>query len=117
MFREVLERIVDSLKETYGIFVMDSDGLSVEKVVLGDEYTLETLAVECANYMKNAQVMLSNPQLGGADELFLSAQRIQILVKTLSPDYYLILFLKPGASVGQARYELSKAKLDLAKEF
>jgi len=117
MFREVLERIADSLKEIYGIFVMDSDGLSVEKVVLGDEYTLETLAVECANYMKNAQVMLSNPQLGGADELFLSAQRIQILVKTLSPDYYLILFLKPGASVGQARYELSKAKLDLAKEF
>jgi predicted regulator of Ras-like GTPase activity (Roadblock/LC7/MglB family) len=117
MFREVLGRIVDSLKDVYGVFVMDSDGLSVEKVVLGDEYILETLAVECANYMKNAQIMLSNPQLGGADELFISASRMQILVKMLSSDYYMILFLKPGASLGQARYELSKAKLDLAREF
>ena len=54
---------------------------------------------------------------GEVEELTVVTEKNSMLLRNVSPGYFIILMMGPGGSLGKGRYELKKASYELAPEF
>jgi predicted regulator of Ras-like GTPase activity (Roadblock/LC7/MglB family) len=47
----------------------------------------------------------------------LLTERVVVVLKAITTEYFLMMILSEGANIGRARFELKKAKYILEKEF
>lgn len=119
MFKEPLEKIIERTDGCIGALIMGTDGIAVEKVFVpeGHDTNLDVAAAEFTSLVRNAQRTGADSGLGNLRELVVSCEEATIVMRLLSPDYFMVLALKPDGNLGRSRFELRKAELELAKEF
>ena len=119
MFRQALSEIVERTEGATGALIMGMDGIAVERVFLpeGSDANMDVAAAEVTSLVRSAVRAGSNTGLGPLGELFLSYGQARILARLFSPEYFVVLSLRPDGNLGRARYELRKAELRLAREF
>ena len=119
MFKQALSEIVERTEGATGALIMGMDGIAVERVFLpeGSESNMDVAAAEVTSLVRSALRAGSNTGLGSLNELFVSFEQAQIMARMFSPEYFIVLAMKPGGNVGRGRYELRKAELRLAREF
>lgn len=119
MFREALEKINEQTEGALGSLIMGTDGIAVEKSLLteGIEMNLDVAAAEVTSLVRTAQRSGRDTGMGATKELFLSYERMNVIARLVSHEYFLVLALKPDGNIGRGRFELRKAELDLAREF
>ena len=98
---------------------MGMDGIAVERVFLpeGSDSNMDVAAAEVTSLVRGALRAGSNTGLGSLNELFVSFEQARIMARMFSPEYFIVLAMKPEGNVGRGRYELRKAELRLAREF
>lgn len=116
MFKLLLQEILDRINHSIGVVMLDLDGLIVDKVIRDDEQEAENLAVECINLIKETRLLTLNPQVGALEELTLQTEKMRFILRAITPEYFLILLMKPQALTGLARYQLAKSRFKLEKE-
>jgi predicted regulator of Ras-like GTPase activity (Roadblock/LC7/MglB family) len=119
MFKEALQAIVQKTDGAIGALIMGSDGLEVEKFFSDDgrDANLDVAAAEFTSLVRNATRSGSDLALGSLRELVISLEKVTIVMRMLSRDYFVVLAIKPDGNLGRGRYELRKGELLLAKEF
>jgi predicted regulator of Ras-like GTPase activity (Roadblock/LC7/MglB family) len=117
MFSAKLLSVLEKVKGSQSIFIMDGDGLFIDKAFATSDRSYETLAVECTSLIKNSLSFTANPQLNNMEEIILNSEEIRIIIRIIVPNYYLLLFTGVGTNLGKARYELLMAKYDLEEDF
>jgi predicted regulator of Ras-like GTPase activity (Roadblock/LC7/MglB family) len=119
MFKQALAEIVERTEGATGALIMGMDGIAVEKVFLpeGSDANIDVAAAEITSLVRNAMRAGVNTGLGTLEELFISFERVRILARMFSPEYFVVLALKPEGNLGRGRYELRKTELRLAREF
>ena len=119
MFREALAEVVERTEGATGALIMGMDGIAVERVFLpeGSEANMDVAAAEITSLVRGAVRAGSNTGLGAPQELFVGFEQGRILARMFSPEYFVVLTLKPDGNLGRGRYELRKAELRLAREF
>ena len=119
MFKEALRGINERTEGALGALIMGTDGISVEKVMLeeGADANIDVAAAEVTSLVRNAQRAGKDTGLGAMRELMLSFEGMNIIVRLVSADYFVVLALAPEGNIGRGRFELRKAELDLAREF
>ena len=117
MFSAILINVLEKVKDSLSIFIMDGDGLFIDKAFATADRSSETLAVECTSLIKNSLTFTANPQINVLEEIVLNSVELRIIIRTITPNYYLLLFTGINANLGTARYELLKAKCDLEEDF
>ena len=103
-----LEAVVKQVDGALACSVMGFDGISVETHQVGsvDEVELQSTWVEYANLLnqvKNAAELL---RTGGLSEVSIGTEKVVTLMRLVSPEYFLVLALKPDGNFGKARYAL-----------
>lgn len=116
MFKTLLQEVLDCVDHSMGIVVLDSDGLVVDKVIRGEEEKTENLAVECINLIKETRLLTLNPHVGALEELTLQTERMRFILRAITPEYFLVLLMKPQGLAGLARYQLAKSRFKVEKE-
>lgn len=116
MFKLLLHEILDRISHSIGAVVLDPDGLIIDKVIRENEQETENLAVECINLIKETGRLTLNPQVGSLEELTLQTQKMRFILRAITPEYFLILLMKPQGLTGLARYQLAKSRFKLEKE-
>ena len=111
-FLSHLESIVAQVDGSIACSVMGFDGIAVETLQVpsaaehATSIELSTAWVEYANILtqlKNAAEVLKT---GSIAEVSVNSEHLITLMRMVSPEYFLVLGLKPTGNYGKARYVL-----------
>ena len=116
-FLETLKDISDRLGDVQCVLLMGNDGLPIEKITLNKDLNIELLLAEFTTILRNTAQAAAEVEAGNLDEIILLTEQMILLVKAITPEYFLLMVLPQGSNLGRARFELKKARYALEKEF
>ncbi len=119
MFEQRLAGIASRLDGLVFASLVAADGIRVESCTGTDELgelNTDNLAVELLTQLKTISQDHGELGLGEVFEYSLATERFSVMLGRVAPNYYLMLVLTVGASVGRARFELRRAPLVFEKD-
>ncbi len=99
-----------------GAIIMGMDGIALEKTALEDASTLEALAAEHTSLLRFTVASIPEMAAGPLEEFIVCTASRIIVIKMLTPEYFMLVLLARDGNLGRARFELKKARYLLAKE-
>jgi predicted regulator of Ras-like GTPase activity (Roadblock/LC7/MglB family) len=109
MFKEVLQGIRDRVEGALAVSLIGLDGIAIDSIK-DDAVALDVMGAEFGGFVKS--VRLSNTDLDTGDVLqfALVTEKFITFLSAVTPEYYVLLVLRPDGNYGRARFELAKAK-------
>lgn len=84
---------------------MGLDGIPVESYVrLGDRIDINTVAMEFSFILGQVRKAGDSLQVGSLEELAVKAQRLMLVCRMLSPQYFVAVAMAPDGNFGKCRY-------------
>ncbi len=110
-FRDTLEHICRSVDGTLAASIMGYDGIEVETCEVPSaaeavEVNLGSAMVEYSNVFGQFRQAAAQLEAGEASEFTLRTEKLVAVGRSLSPEYFVVMALAPGANAGKARYVL-----------
>ena len=114
MFKKVLQGIRDRVEGALAVSLMSLDGIAIESIK-DDTVPLDVLGAEFGGFIKSIR---PNPELNTGEVLQFSlvAEKYVTFLSAVTPEYFVLLVMRPDGNYGRARFELSKAKHALRDE-
>lgn len=122
-FFNILQAMVDGVNGSVAATIMGIDGLPIEKYTSGEKFgrsivdcDIETVGIEYGKVIeeiKNASGILG---FGGVDEITVATAGNCLLVRMITPQYFIAFALTQGANLGKARYLMKKAAVEAKEE-
>jgi predicted regulator of Ras-like GTPase activity (Roadblock/LC7/MglB family) len=116
MFKDLLRRVCQQVDGCLGIVIVGMDGIPIEEITLSD-LDFEQLGAEFSSLLKNSEHLANRSALGGFQEMTLSTNKARFVLRSITPDYFILLALSEEGNYGRSRYELRKAQAILETEF
>lgn len=115
MFRQTLASIRDRVDGALAISLIGLDGIAVESLN-ENRVPLDVLGAEFGGFIKS--IKLSNTELntGEVQQFSLTTERYLTFLSQVTPEYFILLVMRPDGNYGRARFELARAKNTLARE-
>jgi predicted regulator of Ras-like GTPase activity (Roadblock/LC7/MglB family) len=110
VFKDVLTSIRDRVDGALAVSLIALDGISVETVQdRNDGVPLDLLGAEFGSFIKSIR---PNTEIGTGEVLQFSlvTEKYITFLSAVTPDYYILLVLRPDGNYGRARFELARAK-------
>lgn len=117
MFAGLLQQIIERVEGAQSAAIMGLDGMLVERTGREHYDELDVIAAEYASLLRTTIRTAGDTELGDLWEMIVAAERATLMIRVLSPEYFLLLLLAPDANLGRARFEMRKAQLILEHEF
>lgn len=115
MFRDVLSGLHQRIEGTIAASLIGLDGIAVETV--GDRtIPLDVLGAEFGSFIKSIRHANTELDTGEVLQFSLVTEKFVTFLSEVTPEYYILLVLKPEGNYGRARFELSRAKYLLRDE-
>lgn len=107
-FRDVLAGIRDRVEGAVAVSLISLDGIAIESL-RSDEVPLEVLGAEFGGFIK---AIRPNAELdtGEVLQFALVTERYITFLSAVTPEYFVLLVLRPDGNYGRARFELARAK-------
>ena len=109
MFRDVLTGLRDRIEGAIATSLIGLDGIAVETVG-GGEVPLDVLGAEFGAFIKSIHNTNTELDTGEVLQFTLVTEKYVTFLSEVTPEYYILLVLRPDGNYGRARFELSKAK-------
>jgi predicted regulator of Ras-like GTPase activity (Roadblock/LC7/MglB family) len=105
LFAETLRKIVDNVDGAIAAVIMGLDGIPVESYVRqSDKVDVNTVGMEFSFILTQVRKAGDSLQVGGLEELTVKAQRLMLVCRMLSAQYFVGIVMAPEANWGKARY-------------
>jgi len=105
LFAETLRKVVDNVDGGLAAVIMGLDGIPVETYVRqSDKVDVNTVAMEFSFILTQVRKAGDSLQVGGLEELAVKAQRLTLVCRMLSPQYFVAIAMAPEGNFGKARY-------------
>ena len=106
-FREHLQDVCKSVDGAVACSLMGVDGIEVDTHVEGGgDVDVKSLLVEYSGLLRSAREAADVHQAGGLSEVSINTDKLVTVARLVSPDYFMIVALKPEGNYGKARYLL-----------
>ncbi len=110
MFAETLKKVVDGVDGAMAAVVMGLDGIPVETYVRAtDRVDVTTVGMEFSFILGQIKKAGDSLQVGGLEELAVKAQRLLLVCRMLSPQYFVAIAMAPEGNFGKCRYMVRMA--------
>ena len=105
MFAETLRKVVDNVDGGIAAVIMGLDGIPVDTYVrVNDKVDVNTVAMEFSFILTQVRKAGDSLQVGGLEELTVKAQRLILVCRMISPQYFVAVAIAPEGNFGKARY-------------
>lgn len=105
MFAETLRKVVDNVDGGLAAVIMGLDGIPVDTYVrVNDKVDVTTVAMEFSFILTQVRKAGESLQVGGLEELTVKAQRLILVCRMISPQYFVAVAMAPEGNFGKARY-------------
>ena len=103
-----LEAVVNQVPGALACSVMGFDGIPVETHQSDDavEMDLQSSWVEYANVLSQLRGAADSIRTGAVAEVAVSSEKVVTLMRLVSPEYFLVLAMRPEGNYGKGRYVL-----------
>jgi predicted regulator of Ras-like GTPase activity (Roadblock/LC7/MglB family) len=103
-----LESVVSQVDGALACSVMGFDGIAVEthQAPGAAELELASAWVEYANVLNQLKSAADILKTGGISEVCIGTERVLTLVRMITPEYFMVLAMKPEGNYGKGRYVL-----------
>ncbi len=107
-FREHLQEIVRGVEGAVACSLMGADGIEVDTYVAGggSDVDVKSLLVEYSSVLRSARDAAELHQAGGISEFSVNTDKLITVARLVSPEYFMVVALKPEGNYGKARYLL-----------
>jgi predicted regulator of Ras-like GTPase activity (Roadblock/LC7/MglB family) len=106
-FREHLEQVCRNVDGAVACSLMGVDGIEVDTHVAGGgDLDVKSLLVEYSGVLRSAREAAAAHEAGGVAEIAIATDRLLALVRTVTPEYFMVVALAPDGNYGKARYLL-----------
>ena len=116
-FTEVLKEAVERVDGAVSAMIIGADGISVEEYARETLVDLTDLSAEASTMIRDIGLAAENLKLGEAREFSIISDTCGIIMRRITPEYYLALVIKPDGNYGKGRYILKTAIPKLEAEF
>jgi predicted regulator of Ras-like GTPase activity (Roadblock/LC7/MglB family) len=108
-FREHIRNLVERLDGGVAAVLMGFDGISIDSYAKSQASLrtlpdIQTLAMEFAHLISQTRRTLQSLDAGALEEFTLRAEALTLVVRVLTPEYFLACAILPGANLGKTRY-------------
>ena len=105
MFAETLKKVVDNVEGGIAAVIMGLDGISVDTYIkLADRVDVNTVAMEFSFILGQVRKAGDSLAVGNLEELSVKAQRLLLVCRMISPQYFIAIVMAPEGNFGKARY-------------
>jgi len=105
VFADTLRKVVDNVDGALAAVIMGLDGIPVETYVRqNDKVDVNTVAMEFSFILGQVRKAGDSLQVGGLEELSVKAQRLLLVCRMLSPQYFVAVAISPDGNFGKCRY-------------
>ena len=117
MFADTLKRVVDNVDGGIAAVIMGLDGIPVETYVkFNDRVDVNTVAMEFSFILSQVRKAGDSLQVGSLEELSVKAQRLMLVCRMLSPQYFVAIAMAPEGNFGKLRYLVRMASPTLSAQ-
>ena len=118
-FSDALSKIANRIEGCAAVVILGIDGIAIDRHVqdLDPAFDIDVVATEFTTLVSRGMRTASDTDLGELNEIVLAADKLTLLLRPITSEYFLFLALNAGASLGRARFELRKAQLAMEVEF
>lgn len=115
MFKTVLDGIHKRVDGALAVSLIGLDGIAIEKIN-DSGVPLDVLGAEFGGFIKS--IRLSNTELntGEVEQFSLVTEKYITFLSAITPEYFVLLVMRPDGNYGRARFELARVKNDLRAE-
>lgn len=105
MFAETLRKVVDNVDGGIAAVIMGLDGIPVDTYVrVNDKLDVNTVGMEFSFILTQIRKAGESLQVGGLEEMTVKAQRLILVCRMISPQYFIAVAMAPEGNFGKARY-------------
>ena len=104
MFTDILRKVVDNVDGGIAAVIMGLDGIPVDTYVRSNNVDVTTIGMEFSFILTQVRKAGDSLQVGGLEELSVKAQRLMLVCRMISPQYFVAVVLSPEGNFGKARY-------------
>ena len=103
-----LESVVSQVDGAIACSIMGFDGIAVEshQISGAEDLELSSAWVEYAGIISNLKNVAEMLKTGDVQEMSINTARVITLMRMVSPEYFILLALKPEGNYGKGRYVL-----------
>jgi predicted regulator of Ras-like GTPase activity (Roadblock/LC7/MglB family) len=106
-FREHLQHVVRTVDGAVACSLMGVDGIEVDTHLEdGTDIDVKSLLVEYSNVFRSAREAAEAHEAGGLAELSLQTEKLLTVARLVSPEYFMVVALRPDGNFGKARFML-----------
>ena len=111
MFQDALEQVLQNTPGAVAVTLMGFDGITVANSVVKDGGSsqvveFETVAIELGSLVSQFSMHAEELGVGPFRELVVEGENLTTVVRTVTPEYFIALSLRPGGNSGKGRYNL-----------
>ncbi len=104
MFSDTLRKVVDNVDGGIAAVIMGLDGIPVDSYIRQNSVDVTTIGMEFSFILTQVRKAGESLQVGGLEELSVKAQRLMLICRMVSPQYFIAVALSPEGNFGKARY-------------
>jgi predicted regulator of Ras-like GTPase activity (Roadblock/LC7/MglB family) len=105
LFTETLKKVVENTDGGLAAVIMGLDGIPVETYVKqADRVDMNTVAMEFSFIIGQVRKAGDSLQIGSLEELVVRAQRLVLVCRMISPQYFVAIAVAPEGNFGKARF-------------
>jgi predicted regulator of Ras-like GTPase activity (Roadblock/LC7/MglB family) len=105
LFAETLKKVVDNIEGGIAAVIMGLDGIAVDTYIkLADRVDVNTVAMEFSFILSQVRKAGDSLAVGSLEELSVKAQRLLLVCRMISPQYFIAIVMAPEGNFGKARY-------------
>ena len=105
MFAETLKKVVDNIDGGIAAVIMGLDGIPVDSYVRQqDRVDVNTVGMEFSFILTQVRKAGDSLQVGGLEELSVKAQRLLLVCRMISSQYFVAIAMAPEGNFGKCRY-------------
>ncbi len=105
MFAETLKKVVDNVDGGIAAVIMGLDGIAVETYVRQpDRVDVNTVAMEFSFILGQVRKAGDSLAVGSLEEMVVKAQRLLLVCRMISPQYFIAIAISPEGNFGKARF-------------
>ena len=118
-FADTLSNITERIEGCAAAIILGIDGIAIERQIREMEPPLDIdlIATEFTTLVRRNMRTATDAEMGEVREMVFVTDLLTLVLRPITPEYFLMLALNPGGNVGRARFELRKAQLAMETEF
>ncbi len=117
MFADHIKKVVDNVDGGIAALIMGLDGIAVETYVRdGARVDINTIGMEFSFILTQVRKAAEILQVGAVQEVAIKAERLTLIIRMISADYFFAVAVGPAGNFGKCRFLMRTTAHRLSSE-